>query len=148
MATLVQAVRLALHYGETHLGVTNFSAPLIGPFNAENILLTLATLLSRGFLSGENGRVDRVRLALDVVQHAREKLHNKKLDAVVANDITRTDAGFDADRNAVTIITRDGGDGLELPLMSKLAAAHRILDEIIRLRGQKRETVVAGSVST
>ncbi len=34
---------------ETHLGVTNFSAPLVGPFNAENILLTLATLLSRGF---------------------------------------------------------------------------------------------------
>ena len=34
---------------ETHLGVTNFSAPLVGPFNAENLLLTLAMLLSRGF---------------------------------------------------------------------------------------------------
>lgn len=34
---------------ETHLGVANFPAPLVGPFNAENILLTLGTLLSRGF---------------------------------------------------------------------------------------------------
>jgi len=84
----------------------------------------------------------------NVVQHAREKLHNKKLDAVVANDVNRTDAGFDADKNAVTIITRDHGDGLELPLMSKLAAAHRILDEIIRLRAQKRDSVAASHVST
>src|SRR5882762_6437596 len=40
----------------------------------------------------------------NVVQHAREKLHNKKLDVVVANDVSRTYAGFDADTNAVTII--------------------------------------------
>ena len=83
----------------------------------------------------------------NVVQHAREKLHNKKLDAVVANDVNRTDAGFDADKNAVTIITRDRADALTLPLMSKLDAAHRILDEIVRLRQQGRDKLTASKRS-
>ncbi|MDT7542710.1 MAG: phosphopantothenoylcysteine decarboxylase / phosphopantothenate---cysteine ligase [Acidobacteriota bacterium] len=69
-----------------------------------------------------------------VVVHAREKLQRKRLDAIVANDITRDDAGFDSETNAITIITSDRDDALELPLMSKLEAAHRILDEIVRLR--------------
>lgn len=69
-----------------------------------------------------------------VVEHAREKLVRKNLDAVVANDITRDGAGFDAENNAVTIITADREAAVELPLMSKLEAAHKILDEVVRLR--------------
>lgn len=80
----------------------------------------------------------------NVIQHAREKLLNKKLDAIVANDVTRSDSGFDAVTNAITIITRDRHDALELPLMSKLEAAHRILAEIIQLRRQRREESAAG----
>jgi phosphopantothenoylcysteine decarboxylase/phosphopantothenate--cysteine ligase len=70
----------------------------------------------------------------NVDAHAREKLVRKNLDAIVANDITRDGAGFDAETNIVTLITRDRDAHVELPLMSKLEAAHRILDEVVRLR--------------
>ncbi len=70
----------------------------------------------------------------NVVAHARDKLARKKLDAIVANDITRDGAGFDAATNIVTLIARDREAAIELPLMSKLEAAHRILDEVVRLR--------------
>jgi phosphopantothenoylcysteine decarboxylase/phosphopantothenate--cysteine ligase len=70
----------------------------------------------------------------DVLAHARAKLERKGLDAIVANDVTRDGAGFDAATNVVHIITRAGGAPTELPLMSKLEASHRILDEVVRLR--------------
>lgn len=79
-----------------------------------------------------------------VVEHAREKLRRKKLDAIVANDITREGAGFDAETNAVTIITADRDEAVELPLLSKLAAAHRILDEVARLRETRAARAVHG----
>ncbi|HJU55668.1 MAG TPA: phosphopantothenoylcysteine decarboxylase, partial [Pyrinomonadaceae bacterium] len=70
----------------------------------------------------------------DVLAHARAKLERKNLDAIVANDITRDGAGFDAPTNVIQIITRARTQPTELPLMSKLEASHRILDEIVRLR--------------
>ncbi|HWS98885.1 MAG TPA: bifunctional phosphopantothenoylcysteine decarboxylase/phosphopantothenate--cysteine ligase CoaBC [Pyrinomonadaceae bacterium] len=70
----------------------------------------------------------------DILAHARAKLERKGLDAIVANDVTREGAGFDAATNVVHIITRAGGAPTELPLMSKLEASHRILDEVVRLR--------------
>jgi phosphopantothenoylcysteine decarboxylase/phosphopantothenate--cysteine ligase len=70
----------------------------------------------------------------DVLNHAREKLERKRLDALVANDITREGAGFDVETNIITIITRASDAPVEWPLMSKLDASHRILDEITRLR--------------
>jgi phosphopantothenoylcysteine decarboxylase/phosphopantothenate--cysteine ligase len=75
----------------------------------------------------------------NVIEHARKKLRDKQLDAVVANDITRDGAGFDAETNAVTLISPDRPDAVELPLMSKLEAAHKILDEVVRLRGRRAE---------
>jgi phosphopantothenoylcysteine decarboxylase/phosphopantothenate--cysteine ligase len=68
----------------------------------------------------------------NVVENATAKLRSKKLDAIVANDVSRADAGFDTATNAITIIT--GDDSVELPLMSKVAAADRILDAIVRIR--------------
>ena len=68
----------------------------------------------------------------DVIANAREKLQRKKVDAIVANDVTREDSGFDAATNAITIITEN--DQIELPLLSKREAADRILDVIVRLR--------------
>jgi phosphopantothenoylcysteine decarboxylase/phosphopantothenate--cysteine ligase len=70
----------------------------------------------------------------DVLINAQEKLRAKNLDVVVANDVTRVDAGFDSTENAVTIVGRGAQGPIELPLMPKLEAAHRILDEIVRLR--------------
>ena len=70
----------------------------------------------------------------DVVVHAREKLLSKRLDVIVANDVSREDAGFDSENNAVFILLRDNPQPIELPLMSKLETAHRILDEVVKLR--------------
>ena len=69
----------------------------------------------------------------DVVGYARSKMEKKGLDMVVANDITKTGAGFNTDTNIATILTRNGGK-IELPLMSKREMADRILDEIVLLR--------------
>jgi phosphopantothenoylcysteine decarboxylase/phosphopantothenate--cysteine ligase len=69
----------------------------------------------------------------NVLENARQKLAGKNLDAIVANDVTRPDAGFDTTTNAVTIITKTGGP-VELPVMSKRDAANRILDVIVTLR--------------
>ncbi|HLL76263.1 MAG TPA: bifunctional phosphopantothenoylcysteine decarboxylase/phosphopantothenate--cysteine ligase CoaBC [Pyrinomonadaceae bacterium] len=69
-----------------------------------------------------------------VVENAREKLRRKKLDAIVANDITADGAGFDGETNVVTLLAADREAPVELPLMSKLEAAHKILDEVARLR--------------
>ncbi|MCM3872661.1 MAG: bifunctional phosphopantothenoylcysteine decarboxylase/phosphopantothenate--cysteine ligase CoaBC [Pyrinomonadaceae bacterium] len=74
----------------------------------------------------------------DVVINAQEKLRVKNLDAIVANDVSRRDAGFDSTENAITIVRRDAQGPLELPLMSKVEAAHRILDEIVKLRANDK----------
>lgn len=68
----------------------------------------------------------------NVIDNARAKLRSKNLDAIIANDVTREDSGFDSADNAITIMTND--ETIELPLMSKTQAADRILDVIVRLR--------------
>ena len=69
-----------------------------------------------------------------VLENARDKLKRKNLDAVVANDLTQDGAGFDTETNVVTLLARDREQPAALPLMSKLDAAHRVLDEVVRLR--------------
>jgi phosphopantothenoylcysteine decarboxylase/phosphopantothenate--cysteine ligase len=94
-----------------------------------DILLDVASSRSDGLLViGFAAETD------DVLANAREKLHGKDLDAIVANDVSRSDGGFDNAMNAITIVSRDRQSPVELPLMSKLEAAHHILDEIVRLR--------------
>ena len=67
----------------------------------------------------------------DVVTRATEKREKKHADLIVANDVARTDAGFDVDSNAVTIV---GAEGVEsLPLQSKARVAAEILDRVERL---------------
>jgi phosphopantothenoylcysteine decarboxylase/phosphopantothenate--cysteine ligase len=72
-----------------------------------------------------------------VAQNARKKLAAKNLDLIVANDVTAEGAGFDHDTNVVTLFSRDGRD-VALPKMSKSEVAHRILDEVVRLRSAHR----------
>jgi phosphopantothenoylcysteine decarboxylase / phosphopantothenate---cysteine ligase len=69
----------------------------------------------------------------ELLDYAERKLHEKGMDLIVANDITRTDAGFDVETNAATILRRDGSRE-ELPLQRKRELAGRVLDEIVRLR--------------
>lgn len=70
----------------------------------------------------------------NMIENARNKLQRKQLDAIVANDVTREGSGFDSVTNAITIITRNQNDPIELPLLSKREAADRILDVIVQLR--------------
>jgi phosphopantothenoylcysteine decarboxylase / phosphopantothenate---cysteine ligase len=65
----------------------------------------------------------------DPVERGREKLRRKCVDMIVANDITRPDAGFDSDSNAATLISAEGPAGDEVfPLGPKTELAARILD--------------------
>ena len=68
----------------------------------------------------------------DVITYAKIKMSKKGLDLVVANDITKSGAGFNTDTNIATLITKNGQ--VELPLMSKREMADKILDEILKLR--------------
>lgn len=61
----------------------------------------------------------------DVIANAQEKLARKKLDLIVANDITAAEAGFEVDTNRVFLISGAGIE--ELPLMSKIGVARRII---------------------
>jgi phosphopantothenoylcysteine decarboxylase/phosphopantothenate--cysteine ligase len=65
------------------------------------------------------------------VETAREKLRRKHADLIVANDVSRADAGFEVETNAVTLV---GSDGVrDIPLESKARVAAVILDEVERL---------------
>lgn len=76
----------------------------------------------------------------DVINYAKSKRAKKNLDLVVANDITKTGAGFNTDTNIAAIIT--GDDEIELPLMSKRELADVILDEVVKLRHKVKKIKV------
>lgn len=80
----------------------------------------------------------------NVLDNARAKLRSKNIDMIVANDVGRIDAGFDTETNAITILTNGQENPLELPLMSKLEAAHRILDTARDLKNAHRSKHVTG----
>jgi phosphopantothenoylcysteine decarboxylase/phosphopantothenate--cysteine ligase len=69
----------------------------------------------------------------DLIANAQEKLKKKNLDLIVVNDVSRADAGFEAETNAVRIVYRDGLME-ELPLMPKQDVADQLLDRIKVLR--------------
>src|SRR5450759_1876202 len=68
----------------------------------------------------------------NVLENARKKLSSKSLDAIVVNDVSREGVGFDSDRNAVTIVSH--GEVIEVPETSKWEVAHRVLDQVVKLR--------------
>jgi phosphopantothenoylcysteine decarboxylase/phosphopantothenate--cysteine ligase len=68
-----------------------------------------------------------------LVENAAAKLRAKRLDLVVANDVSQDGAGFDADTNIVTLIFPDGRV-IALEKLSKLDVANRVLDEVVGLR--------------
>ncbi len=65
----------------------------------------------------------------NLLDFARQKLEKKNLDFIVANDVTRPDAGFNTETNLIKILSRDGGIE-EFPLMSKKDLAGIILDRV------------------
>jgi phosphopantothenoylcysteine decarboxylase/phosphopantothenate--cysteine ligase len=73
----------------------------------------------------------------DLVATARRKLARKGCDLLVANDVARADAGFDADEIAVVFVW-PGGEIEELPRLPKRAVAAQLLDRVEKLRGAAR----------
>jgi len=67
----------------------------------------------------------------DVVGRAAAKRERKLIDVIVANDVSRVDAGFEVDANDVTIIGPEGAD--HIPLRSKARVAAAVLDRIEKL---------------
>jgi phosphopantothenoylcysteine decarboxylase/phosphopantothenate--cysteine ligase len=89
---------------------------------------------------GDLGRLEGRRMLVgfaaeteNVLENARQKLESKRLDLIVANDVSRAGAGFDVETNIVTLLGRDGRTS-SLPRMSKFEVANRVLDEVARLR--------------
>ncbi len=92
-----------------------------------------------GEIASGNGKRVVVGFAAEtdnVIENARAKLCAKKLDIVVANDVTQDGAGFDVETNIVTMLTREGRE-VPLEKMSKLDVAHRLLDEVVRLKATR-----------
>ena len=77
----------------------------------------------------------------NVLENARQKLATKHLDAIVVNDVSHDGVGFDSDRNAATILTHD--EIVEVPETTKWEVAQRVLDQIVRLRQQRKSPVKA-----
>jgi phosphopantothenoylcysteine decarboxylase/phosphopantothenate--cysteine ligase len=66
------------------------------------------------------------------LDYGRDKLARKGLDAVVVNDVARTDIGFDAADNEVTILTATGET--HVARTSKAQVARAVLDAVVALR--------------
>ena len=67
----------------------------------------------------------------NVAEYAREKMQQKNLDFILANDITESGAGFMNDTNKGVLITHEG-EIVEIPLLDKNEFAHRMIDEVLK----------------
>jgi phosphopantothenoylcysteine decarboxylase/phosphopantothenate--cysteine ligase len=74
----------------------------------------------------------------DPVRRGREKLKRKGIDLIVANDISRADAGFESETNEATILSADGEE--PFPLGTKTELASMILDRAERYLEPKPST--------
>ena len=66
-----------------------------------------------------------------MLENSRVKLEKKNVDVICANNLKQAGAGFGVDTNIITLITKT--DTVELPLLSKEAAANAILDKVCTL---------------
>ncbi len=88
-----------------------------------DILKELGSIKDGRILAGFCAETDHL------IENALKKVDAKNLDMIVANDVTMEGAGFGTDTNIIKIVKKDGSI-VDLPLMSKLAAANKVLDEI------------------
>ena len=89
-----------------------------------------------GRARGNSGRPVLVGFAAqagDVLEPARRKLADKRVDLIVANDVSAPGSGFDVETNQVTIVTRESAD--PLPLMSKADVAVEVLNRVEAVLG-------------
>jgi phosphopantothenoylcysteine decarboxylase/phosphopantothenate--cysteine ligase len=102
--------------------------------------LSLELVRTPDILGEVKGNFIKVGFAAEsenLVANAKKKLAGKKLDLIVANDITDKKSGFGVDTNKVTLIDKKG-KAESLPLMSKREVADKILDRVVGLMGKKK----------
>mgnify|MGYP001139752487 CR=1 FL=1 len=73
----------------------------------------------------------------DIIVNARRKLEEKKMDLIVANDLSEEGSGFQHDTNRVKIIDPEGTIE-EVPLMDKMEVADRILHRVRKIRDERK----------
>ena len=69
----------------------------------------------------------------NMLENSRVKLTKKNIDMVVANNLKVAGSGFGTDTNVVTMISKE--EEIELELLTKEEVAHKILDQILKLKG-------------
>ncbi len=69
----------------------------------------------------------------NMLENSRAKLDKKNIDLVIANNLKVEGSGFGTDTNVVTMISKK--EEVQLELLSKEMVAHKVLDEILKLRG-------------
>jgi phosphopantothenoylcysteine decarboxylase/phosphopantothenate--cysteine ligase len=104
--------------------------------------LTLELVRTPDILAEIKGDFLKVGFAAEsenIVANARQKLKEKSLDLIIANDITAKDSGFGSDTNKVTLIDKSGKTE-SLPLMSKQEVADRVLDRVVGILANLEHT--------
>ena len=71
----------------------------------------------------------------NMLENSRVKLDKKNIDMVVANNLKIAGSGFGTDTNVVTMISKE--EEIQLELLSKAEVAHKILDELLKLKAMK-----------
>ena len=92
-----------------------------------DILKALGEMKGKRFLIGFAAETE------GLLENARKKRVDKRVDLIVANDVSNG-AGFASEKNAAVLI--DAGGETELPLMSKHELAERIWDRVAELRAR------------
>lgn len=89
-------------------------------------------------LAAERQAHDRLKMVIgfaaetqNLLANAQGKLQRKRLDLIVANDVTAPNAGFAVETNQVTFLRADGSSEV-LPLLSKAEVAERIIGEVVK----------------
>ena len=89
-----------------------------------DILKTMGDKKKEQFLVGFAAETDHLE------KYAKKKLKEKNLDVIVANEVGRSDRGFNADENQVILFTADG-DRIDVPLTAKSEVANIIIRKVI-----------------
>jgi phosphopantothenoylcysteine decarboxylase/phosphopantothenate--cysteine ligase len=108
----------------------------LGPEPTLQLKATPDVIAELGRIKGSRVLVGFAAETGETVNHAAVKLRRKRLDMIVANDVSAPGAGFDADTNEVTLIWADGRTQ-PLPLMPKRDVAGHILDAVRELLSRR-----------
>lgn len=87
-----------------------------------DILAEIAQLQPRPFMVGFAAETEQL------IAHAEHKLRTKKVDLIIANDVSNPEIGFNSDHNAVTLVEASGNT--PLPLSNKTQLANRLVAHI------------------